>query len=325
MNFAIERRIFLCNHTHSFQPVGSGCFDMVYTCLLYTSVPIRSENGTVYGVGGFEVSDMMFKQRYTPNEGTYKNVFSLIAPKEENIIKGNVGLIAGNYFLTADRMETPLNIDSCKGGICYYSNNDTSYGGVHDTLKLYPDNSPYKENEWVLSVMMPKSVISEEEQGVKNVLLAIVIVLLLVSLVVSVLISKRYLKPVTEALDSIKTKSYSGDDKKNTYMEINDLMDFLKQQEKVVEPQCKAETVSMFDEFKENLKTLSRAERMVFDKYLEGLKAQDIAEELHLSINTIKTHNRRIFAKLNVSTRKELMVYVEMMKETNRVNGSDKS
>ena len=51
--------------------------------------------------------------------------------------------------------------------------------------------------------------------------------LLLVSLVVSVLISKRYLKPVTEALDSIKTKSYSGDDKKNTYMEINDLMDCL--------------------------------------------------------------------------------------------------
>ena len=38
-------------------------------------------------------------------------------------------------------------------------------------------------------------------------------------------------------------------------------------------------------------------------------------EVITLSINTIKTHNRRIYTKLNVTSRKELMVYVEMMKE----------
>lgn len=39
-----------------------------------------------------------------------------------------------------------------------------------------------------------------------------------------------------------------------------------------------------------------------------------------MSINTIKTHNRRIFAKLNVSTRKELLVYIDMMKELNMIH-----
>lgn len=54
--------------------------------------------------------------------------------------------------------------------------------------------------------------------------------------------------------------------------------------------------------------------------YIRGYKAQEIADELHLSINTIKTHNRRIFAKLNVSTRKELLVYIDMMKELNMIH-----
>ncbi|HHW98320.1 MAG TPA: helix-turn-helix transcriptional regulator, partial [Firmicutes bacterium] len=61
---------------------------------------------------------------------------------------------------------------------------------------------------------------------------------------------------------------------------------------------------------------LSPAEKAVFDLYVEGYKAKEIAAILCLSINTIKTHNRRIYMKLNVSSRKELMVYVNMMKET---------
>ena len=46
-----------------------------------------------------------------------------------------------------------------------------------------------------------------------------------------------------------------------------------------------------------------------------GHTAREIAEILCLSINTIKTHNRRIYMKLNVTSRKELMVYIQMMEE----------
>lgn len=59
------------------------------------------------------------------------------------------------------------------------------------------------------------------------------------------------------------------------------------------------------------------AERAVFDLYMEGHTAKEIADILCLSINTIKTHNRRIYMKLNVSSRKELMVYIQMMEEAN--------
>ena len=43
-----------------------------------------------------------------------------------------------------------------------------------------------------------------------------------------------------------------------------------------------------------------------------------IAEILCLSINTIKTHNKRIYIKLNVASRRELLLYVEMLKEAGK-------
>ena len=61
------------------------------------------------------------------------------------------------------------------------------------------------------------------------------------------------------------------------------------------------------------------AEKAVFNLYLKGHTAKEIADILCLSINTIKTHNKRIYMKLNVSSRKELMVYIKMMEETNKI------
>lgn len=101
--------------------------------------------------------------------------------------------------------------------------------------------------------------------------------------------------------------------------EIDDLMDYLAAQDALAqkaEPEAsgnEAEDDAAFAHFVENITTLSAAERAVFDLYLKGLTAREIAETLYLSINTIKTHNRRIYAKLNVSSRKELMAFIRRM------------
>ena len=63
---------------------------------------------------------------------------------------------------------------------------------------------------------------------------------------------------------------------------------------------------------------MSKAERLVFALYIKGQKSSEIAANLHLSINTIRTHNRNIYAKLNVSSYKELMVYIRMMTAKDR-------
>jgi len=102
--------------------------------------------------------------------------------------------------------------------------------------------------------------------------------------------------------------------------EIDDLIKFLAEQDdgpQVGSTQEVSKETHLFSQFRENIKTLSAAERAVFNLYLKGFTAKDISEILCLSINTIKTHNKRIYMKLNVSSRKELMLYIQMLEERN--------
>jgi ATP/maltotriose-dependent transcriptional regulator MalT len=52
---------------------------------------------------------------------------------------------------------------------------------------------------------------------------------------------------------------------------------------------------------------LSDAERRVLDLLLEGLSVSDVARELWLSPNTVKTHRRNIYRKLGARTREEMI------------------
>ncbi len=102
--------------------------------------------------------------------------------------------------------------------------------------------------------------------------------------------------------------------------EIDDLIEFLAVQDELTvsgekKERPPQEQLAMYQEFVKNIKLLSVAEKTVFDLYVQGHTANEIADILFLSINTIKTHNRRIYMKLNVTSRKELMVYIKMMEE----------
>jgi len=57
---------------------------------------------------------------------------------------------------------------------------------------------------------------------------------------------------------------------------------------------------------------------LLIDSGANTPNAKEIAEILCLSINTIKTHNKRIYMKLNVASRRELLLYVEMLKEAGK-------
>jgi DNA-binding CsgD family transcriptional regulator len=51
---------------------------------------------------------------------------------------------------------------------------------------------------------------------------------------------------------------------------------------------------------------LSSREREMLELILQNKKRKDIADELHLSENTVKTHTRTLYAKLGVGSRDEL-------------------
>jgi DNA-binding NarL/FixJ family response regulator len=56
---------------------------------------------------------------------------------------------------------------------------------------------------------------------------------------------------------------------------------------------------------KDGQETLTEREQQVLSKVAEGATDKEIAAELNISLNTVKTHVRNILAKLQVSTRRE--------------------
>ena len=97
--------------------------------------------------------------------------------------------------------------------------------------------------------------------------------------------------------------------------EIDDLIVFLSREEQKKVPTEESQHID-FKTFAANVELLSKAERAVFDLYMKGFSAPDIANQLYISINTIKSHNKRIYKKLNVSSRKELLFYAKLMNLT---------
>ena len=53
---------------------------------------------------------------------------------------------------------------------------------------------------------------------------------------------------------------------------------------------------------------ISSREKDIIGLMLDGLGNREIAERLFISLNTVKTHNRNIFRKMNVNSRFELVM-----------------
>ena len=69
-----------------------------------------------------------------------------------------------------------------------------------------------------------------------------------------------------------------------------------------------------FQYFLKGIHQLTPTERKVFDLYLDGKNAKEILTILNITENTLKFHNKNIYNKLGVSSRKQLLRYATLMK-----------
>jgi len=76
----------------------------------------------------------------------------------------------------------------------------------------------------------------------------------------------------------------------------------------------------MFRHFAEKVKTLSSAERRILNYYIAGHEIAEIPDLVFVSINTVKKHNRSIYQKLEIGSRDELMLYIELFRCCDRLD-----
>jgi len=76
----------------------------------------------------------------------------------------------------------------------------------------------------------------------------------------------------------------------------------------------------MFRNFSEKAKTLSSAERRILNYYIDGHDIAEIPDLAFISIHTVKKHNRSIYQKLEIASRDELMLYIELFRCCGRLD-----
>ena len=86
----------------------------------------------------------------------------------------------------------------------------------------------------------------------------------------------------------------------------------------LAEDQKKKIVLEDYDYFICNLKTLTPAESRIYELYLEGKTAQEIAVILGIQGNTMKYHNKNIYGKLGVSSRKQLLRFAALKQQQDK-------
>lgn len=302
----------------------------------FLCTPIADKKGNIIGVCGFEISDPYFQSLYPTSDIEQKFMVCALLEKENDVYTGQIAPNQSGYAPTLQD-EIRINNDD---RFSVFLNKNMALIGKTEEIQI-------GSSRHTVAIMLPKSQYNAYVRNgqIKTVLLFVGVAVL--SLFISVLSSRQYVKPLLKSMKQIKTKQF-GD---NTHIpEINDLFDFLAEQDRsneialtkaekekadaliiIEEMQGKYNEASKqaerlaysrrdevdpydYENFKKGIETLTRKEKEIFDLYLAGKSAKEIAPLVHIQESTLKFHNHNILGKLGVSSRKQMLHFAALMK-----------
>ena len=269
-------------------------------------VPLVGQNGGFYGICGLEISAMYFKLKHMTDKNGSLQATGLLARCQNGCLLPATGLESGSadgYFLGLGA--APLRIETFSDGLARYQSKAGSFIGMDRKVHLSPLDGSH---EWAIAYFIPEGDYNSIVRSYYLKTAALCVLFLCLALLFSFYIGRLCVRPVLKSIESIK----NGSSETTSIAEIDELIHFLARHHKEQAALAKGADMTGFITFKNNIDTLSTAERAVFDLYLEGYSSQEVADKLFISINTVKSHNRRIYKKLDISSKKELMLFAKM-------------
>lgn len=300
--------------------------------IMLVSVPFVGSDGKVYGICGFEISESLFKSDHA-QPTTLEHLICVFSKRNGNTIDIDNGLscgVNGGYYLPP---KTNLTVNGSKNGLVRFSGEYGSYLGLTKNIPLYYENTDY-----AITVLIPKSDYSQMKLRDAVQTLAVAFLLLFSVIIGCLYFSKKYISPILRGLERIKKSQIDGT---SNIAEIDDLFEFLSQKdseyekslaelskeneqakheisrvltenEKLASTQKKMVPQDDYDFFLAGLKQLTPTEKAIFDLYMNGKTAAEIMEIMTIKQTTLKYHNRNIYSKLGVSSKKQLLSYAAL-------------
>lgn len=292
--------------------------------ILMVCVPLYGKDGEIYGICGLEVSSLLFKLIHTYLSPPLTGLTGILALRQQHS-DGVVSLDTGAGFQDGPALAIPENssVYNVTEEKYYnrYSDGQLVFVGREKPLRLSPLPLLGENTVWVAAVLLPQQQERSMLMHRHILVVSFLLIFLAIALLLAQFFSRCYAAPVLQGIRDAREKGES--DSTTQILELDELISFMKAREQELSCQMGENTPKMQDAdqvelsayhmFVKQIETLTKTERIVFDLYITGLNSHEIANKLNLSINTIRTHNRNIYAKLNVTSYKEMMVYIQMM------------
>ena len=308
----------------------SGTSEKAMACL----TPLYGSDGSFYGISGFEISNNYFKDYFAQPTRLEQLTCTFSETTENGVIDcDNVfwAGVLGGYSLKPSGTLTPKTL---KGNLTGLSG-ETDFIAVEKQVTIC-------DTRYTLAVILPKSEFDKTVALNVTKIVLVCFLLVFTAVVLCVVFSRKFVAPVIKNLEKIRKQEHA--EAKSDISEIDDLFVYLAEQDKLrdletdklkrqndelasVTDRRQAEIERLaysrkseidpddYEAFKIGLKELTRTERTVFDLYLQGKTAKEIADALNIRESTLKFHNHNILEKLGVSSRKQMLRYATLLKQ----------
>ena len=306
--------------------------------------PLYDSDNFFYGICGFEISGEYFKD-YFAQPTRFEQLTCTFAKTEED---GRIDCenifwtgVLGGYSLKPSGTLIPKKI---KGNLSELS-------GKNNFIAAGKEVTICNEN-YTLTVMQPKSEFDKTVAVNVTKIVLVCFLLVFTAVMLCIFFSRKFVAPVIKNLERIRKQEHA--EAKSGITEIDDLFVYLAEQDRlrdietnrlkrqndelaivtenqtaeIDKQQAEIDRLAYsrkteidpdnYEIFKIGLKELTKTEKTVFDLYLHGRTAKEIAGILNIRESTLKFHNHNILEKLGVSSRKQMLRYATLLKQETR-------
>ncbi len=279
------------------------------------TVPILSNDGRVWGVCGIELSEFYFHLYYPTHSSEFGNVITVCAPVSDGKLLLNEGITGGLDGIYLNTGDTFI----IKEGD--YFNTYIGESGEFIGLQQKLDTKINGKDTYVVSLISMNSYnITNMENKIFWTMGTLIIIAVI--MLISLRLIARFVYPISQAITAVGTDEAINKEPSGI-LEIDKLIQFInsrKVNHSIKPSELPSDVEELLNDFAQKAKTLTATERSIIRYYSEGKEVNEVAELAFISIHTVRRHNANMYRKLNIGSREELMLYLELFRRCNRLS-----
>ena len=316
----------------------------------YVYVPIHDLKDNIIGICGFEVSDLYFQLSEKVNDDKLGQLIGALLDEKQGMYSGQFN--SSRYNTANSNIQTLEN-----GNITVFDFNTEKCMGRTQTIQL--GNNTFTV-AIMLTEAQYRSLLVKNQFKTAGVILFVVVFAFIYCIFISkkyvspIVKSLEQIKSKDGTINNLKIREI---DDLFAFLEEKDILyeqklQDLEKSQKVAEEEARrtkaayekaleeyalaqSEIQHLSNEQKKeivledyefflcNLGTLSPTEYKIYELYLSGKTAKEIIDVLGIKENTLKYHNKNIYSKLGISSRKQLLRFATLKQHQDKIGASD--